>query len=130
MNHGLIARAVVFALALGVVGAGTAEAAPPPTGNAAFPRSGVAVYAEDAVGVGCRTFGFCSGIAAELLATATPRYLSARPNEAVLVTCRAADLARVVGFFGRGEDLITGWADASALLMRRDGRVPACGPLN
>jgi hypothetical protein len=129
MNHGRIARAVVLALALGLAGTGTAEAATAPAGNAAFPRAGVAVYAEDAVGVGCRTFGFCDGIAAGLTATATPRYLSTRPDEAVLVTCRTADLAKVVGFFGRGEDLITGWANAGALRMRGDGSVPSCGTL-
>ena len=129
MNRGRIGRAVVLALALGLVGTGTAEAATPPTGNAAFARAGVAVYPDDAVGVGCRTFGFCDGVAAELADTATPRYLSTRPDEAVLVTCRAADLARVVGFFGRGEDLITGWADAAALRMRGDAPVAACGAL-
>jgi hypothetical protein len=81
MKHGLTARVVVLAFALGLIGTGTAEAAPAPTGNAVFIRPGAAVYAEDAVGVGCRTFGFCDGAAAELAATATPRYLSTRPDE-------------------------------------------------
>jgi hypothetical protein len=130
MTHGLTARVGVLAFALGLIGTGTAEAAPVPTGNAVFIRPGAAVYAEDAVGVGCRTFGFCDRVAAELAATATPRYLSTRPDEAVLVTCRTADLAGVLGFFGRGEDLITGWADARELRIRGNARVPTCGPLS
>ena len=129
MDRGRIARVVVLTLALGLVGTGTAEAAPAPTGNAAFTRAGVAVYADDAVGVGCRTFGFCDGAATALADTATPRYLSTRPDEAVLVTCRAGDVARVVGFFGRGEDLITGWANAGGLRMRNDDAVASCGAL-
>jgi hypothetical protein len=127
MNHGRAARAIVLTLAVGLVDTGTAHAAP--AGNAAFTRAGAAVYPEDAVGIGCRTFGLCGGAAAELAATATPRYLSTRADEPVLVTCRAADLAKVVGFFGRGEELVTGWANADSLRIRHDDAVPACGPL-
>jgi hypothetical protein len=129
MLRGRIARVVALALLLGLVGTGTASAAPAPAGNAAFARAGVQVYPDDAVGVGCRTFGFCDGVAAGLARTATPSYLSTRANEAVLVTCRSADLARVAGFFGRGTDLVTGWANADALRMRDDDAVASCGAL-
>jgi hypothetical protein len=127
MNTGRIARVVVLALALGLVGTGSASAAP--AGNAAFARAGVQVYPEGAVGVGCRTFGFCDGVTGELARSATPRYLSTRAGEAVLVTCRSADLARVVGFFGRGDDVVAGWSNAAELRMRDDGPIPSCGAL-
>ena len=108
-----------------LAGAGTASAAP--AGNAAFVRAGVQVYPDDAVGVGCRTLGLCDGVAAQLSQSATPRYLSLRAGEAVLVTCRSADLARVTGFFGTGEDLVTGWSNAGGLQIRGGDPVPACG---
>ena len=129
MDTGRIARVVVLTLALGLVGTGSASAAPAPAGNAAFARAGVQVYPEDAVGIGCRTLGFCDGVAGELARTASPRYLSLRAGEAVLVTCRSADLARVVGFFGRGDDVVAGWSNAAGLRMRDDGSVPSCGAL-
>ena len=101
MNHRRTTRTVVLTLALGLVDTGTAHAAP--TANAAFTHAGAAVYAEDTVGIGCHTFGICNGAAAALAATATPRYLSTRADEPVLVTCRTADLARGVGQVpGRG----------------------------
>lgn len=129
MGRRRIARVVALAMMMTVVGAGSAAAAAP-AGNAAFVRAGVQVYPENAVGVGCRALGFCSGVAGELAESATPRYLSLRAGEPVLVTCRSADLAKVVGFFGRGEDLITGWSDTGGLQMRSTGGVPACGPLS
>jgi hypothetical protein len=129
MNRGRVVAVTLLTLAMGALGAGSASAAAPPVGNAAFARTGVQVYPEGAVGVGCATLGFCDGVAGELTASATPRYLSTRPGEAVLVTCRSAGLARVVGFFGHGEDVVTGWADAGAVRMRTDDPVPACGGL-
>jgi len=111
MGRGRIARVVVLATVLGLAGAGTASAAP--AGNAAFARAGAQVYAEGAVGAGCRTFGFCDGVAGDLARSASPRYLSTRAGEVVLVTCRSADLAKVTGFFAGGDD-----------------RVPVCGALD
>jgi hypothetical protein len=128
MGGGRVARVVVLAALLGLVGTGTAAAAP--AANAAFARAGVQVYPVGAVGAGCRTFGFCDGVAADLADTATPQYLSSRPGEAVLVMCRSADLAQVLGFFGRGDDVVSGWTNASALRMRTDDPLPACGALN
>jgi hypothetical protein len=130
MGGGRVAQVVVLAAVMSVLGTGAASAAPAPAGNAAFARAGVQVYPENAVGAGCRAFGFCDGVTAELADSATPQYLSNRSGEAVLVTCRSADLARVVGFFGRGDDVVTGWANASALRMRTDDPLPACGALD
>jgi hypothetical protein len=130
MVGGAVARAVVLAAVLGLVGTGSASAAPAPVGNAAFARAGVEVYGHSAVGIGCETFGFCDGVAADLAASASPQYVSTRPGEAVRVTCRSADIAAVVGFFGRGDDLTTGWANATALRMRSNDPVPACGLLD
>jgi hypothetical protein len=127
MVGGRVARVVVLAAVLGLVGTGSASAAPAPLGNAAFTRAGVKVYAEGAVGLGCQTFGFCNGVAADLAGSASPQYVSTRPGEAVRITCRLADLAKVAGFFGSGEDLVTGWASAGALRMRSKDPVPACG---
>jgi hypothetical protein len=129
MVGGRIARAVLLAVALGAVGTGTAAAAPASAGNAAFAGAGVQVYPESAVGTGCGVFGFCDGVTGELARSAQPQYRSTRDGEAVLVTCRSADLAQVVGFFGRGEDVVTGWANAAGLRMRSDDPVPACGAL-
>jgi hypothetical protein len=130
MNRGRVARVVVLALAFGVVGAGTASAAPaPPVANAAFTRPDVPVFAPGAVGVGCRTLGFCDGVARDLAASATPRYRSTRAGEAVLVTCRSADLAGVVGFFLGGDDVVAGWVNVAAVALRTDDPVPACGAL-
>ena len=129
MSWGRVARVLVLALFMGMVGTGAASAAPPPAGNAAFAAPGVQVYPESTVGVGCSTFGYCDGVARQLDDTAVPQYLSARAGEAVLVTCRSADLAQVVGFFGRGDTLLTGWANAGGVRMRADTPVPACGRL-
>src|SRR6476661_2443324 len=85
---GRVARVVVLAAVLGLVGTGSASAAPVTLGNAAFTRAGVKVYAEGAVGLGCQTFGFCNGVAADLAGSARPQYVSTRPGEAVRVTCR------------------------------------------
>ena len=125
-----VARAVVLAAVLGLAGSGSAAAAPVPVGNAAFARAGVEVYPEGAVGLGCQTFGLCAGAAADLAGSARPQYLSTRPGEAVEVACRLADLAKVVGFFGGGDDVVAGWATANGLHMRGPGRVPACGLLD
>src|SRR5689334_14586686 len=127
MSRGRIAWVVALTMGLGLAGTGTAAAAPTPVGNADFLRAGVQVYPEDSVGSGCRVLGFCDGVTGELGRTATPRYLSSRPGEAVLVTCRSADLARVVGFFDRGDGVVAGWANMSGLEMRGDGVVPSCG---
>jgi hypothetical protein len=127
MSRGRVAGVVALTVALGLAGAGTAEAAP--AGNAAFARAGVQVYPDDAVGADCSVLGFCDGVAGGLARAATPRYLSTRPGEAVLVTCRSADLARVEGFFGRGDDVENGWANAGGLQIRGDDPVPSCGAL-
>src|SRR6185295_15141842 len=79
MIGGRVARVVVLAAVLGLVGTGSASAAPVPLGNAAFTRAGVKVYAEGAVGLGCQTFGFCNGVAADLAGSASPQYVSTRP---------------------------------------------------
>jgi hypothetical protein len=129
MVGGRIARVVVLAAVMGAVGTGSAEAAPAPAGNAAFAGAGVQVFPEDAVGTGCGVFGFCDGVTGELARSTQPQYESTREGEAVLVTCRSADLARVVGFFAGGDDVVTGWANASGLQMRSDDPVPACGAL-
>jgi hypothetical protein len=81
------------------------------------------------VGGGCRVLGFCDGVADAIARSATPEYASTRAGEAVLVTCRSADLARVVGFFGGGDDVVTGWAKSDKVQMRGDDPVPACGTL-
>ena len=129
MSWGRVARVVVLALFMGMVGTGAASAAPPPAGNAAFSSAGVQVYPLETVGTGCSTFGYCDGVAYELADTATPQYLSTRAGEAVAVTCRSADLAQVRGFFGQGEELVAGWANAGMLRMRNQDAVPACGLL-
>jgi hypothetical protein len=125
-----LARVVAFAAVLGLVGTGSAAAEATPVGNAAFARAGVQVYPEGAVGLGCQTFGFCAGAATDLDASARPQYLSTRPGEAVEVTCRMADLAKVVGFFGGGDAVVAGCASGNGLRMRGTGRVPACGLLD
>jgi hypothetical protein len=128
-----VARVVVLALATGtasgLLGTGTAAAAGPPVANAAFTRAGTPVYETDAVGVGCRTLGFCDGAARALAASATPRYLSRRAGEAVLVTCRSGDLAGVVGFFDDGDDVVRGWVDGNGVALRGEDPVPTCGAL-
>lgn len=133
MGKGRVARGaalvVMVAAATGVTGAGTAAAGTAPAGNAAFASAGVQVYPEDAVGVGCRTLGFCAGVAAQLADSGIPRYLSRRPGEAVLVTCRSDDLARVVGFFGGGDDVVAGWSNAGAVQLRGGQPVPTCGAM-
>jgi len=129
MSWGRVARVFVLALFMSLVGTGAASAAPPPAGNAAFATAGVQVYPLDTVGMRCSAFGYCDGVASELAGTAVPQYLSSRPGEAVAVTCRSADLAQVRGFFGRGEDVVTGWVNAGMLRMRRQDAVPACGML-
>jgi hypothetical protein len=135
MNRGRrVARVVVLALATGaasgLLGTGTAAAAPrPPVANAAFTRAGTPVYETDDVGVGCRTLGFCDGAARALATSATPRYLSTRAGEAVLVTCRSGGLAGVVGFFAGGDDVVRGWVDGNGVALRGDDPVPTCGAL-
>jgi len=129
MAAGRAAGVAVLALAAALLGTGTASAAPAPAGNAAFARAGVQVFPEGAVGAGCRVLGFCDGVAGTLTRSATAEYASTRAGEAVLVTCRSADLARVVGFFGGGDGVVTGWASAGGLRMRGDDPVPACGAL-
>jgi hypothetical protein len=47
----------------------------------------------------------------------------------VLVTCRSADLAGVVGFFLGGDDVVAGWVNVAAVALRTDDPVPACGAL-
>lgn len=129
-SRGLLARAVGLALVFGVVGAGTAAAASPPVANATFVRVGAPVFAENAVGVQCRTLGFCDGVGDELMASSTkPRYRSTRVGEAVLVTCRSAGLAGVVGFFDGGDDVVPGWVDGGAVQLRQYDRLPGCGSL-
>jgi hypothetical protein len=130
MVGGRVARVVVLAAVLGLVGTGSASASPAPVGNAAFARAGVKVYPEGAVGLGCLTFGFCDGVVADLTASASPQYVSTRSGEAVQVKCQSDDLVKVAGFFGRGEDLVTGWANANALRMRGGDPVSACGALS
>jgi hypothetical protein len=130
MNRGRIAWVVALAVALGAGTTGSASAAPPPAANAAFVRAGVPVYPEGAVGAGCRVLGFCDGVAGGLARAASPQYRSDRAGEAVLITCRSADLARVVGFFGLGDDVVTGWANVASVRMREDDPVPACGALD
>jgi hypothetical protein len=120
---------VALALVAGLLGTGSASAAPAPAGNAAFVVPGVPVFPAGAVGTGCRVLGFCDGVAGALDRTARAEYASTRAGEAVLVTCRSADLARVVGFFGGGDDVVTGWVNAAGLRMRGDDPVPACGAL-
>ena len=121
------AGVVVLALAAALFGTGSASAAP--AGNAAFASAGVQVFPEGAVGASCRVLGFCDGVAGALDRSARAEYASTRAGEAVLVTCRSADLARVVGFFGGGDDVVTGWVSAGGLRMRGDDPVPACGAL-
>ena len=123
------AGVVVLALAAALFGTGSASAAPVPVGNAAFASAGVRVFPEGAVGASCRVLGFCDGVAGGLHRSGRAEYASTRAGEAVLVTCRSADLARVVGFFGGGDDVVTGWASAGGLRMRGDDPVPACGAL-
>src|SRR5690349_23301497 len=130
MVGGRCARVAVLVAVLGLVGTGSASAAPAPVGNAAFARAGVEVYARGAVGIGCETFGFCEGAAADLAHSAHPQYVSTRPGEAVRVTCRSADVAAVVGFVGRGDEVVSGWANANALRMRGSDPVPGCGVLD
>jgi hypothetical protein len=130
MNRTASARVVGLTLALMAIGTGTASAAAPPAANARFLAGGVQVYEDGAVGSGCRTFGFCEGVAEDLDRTATPRYLSTRKGEAVLVTCRSAGLAGVVGFFEGGEAPTPGWVRGDMVEdVRQDGRMPACGAL-
>ncbi|MDT7582162.1 MAG: hypothetical protein QOK35_3426 [Pseudonocardiales bacterium] len=129
MDKGRAAGVVALAMVAGLLGTGSASAAPTPAGNAAFASAGVEVFPEGAVGAGCRVLGFCDGVAGALGRSARAEYASSRAGEAVLVTCRSADLARVVGFFGDGDDVVTGWANASGLRMRGDDPVPACGAL-
>jgi len=130
MVGGRVARVVVLAAVLGLVGTGSASAAPAPVGNAAFARAGVKVYPEGAVGLGCLALGFCGGVVADLAASASPRYVSTRSGEAVQVKCRSDDLVKVEGYFGRGEDLVTGWANANALRIHDGDPVSACGVLS
>lgn len=130
MNRGAAARVVGLTLALMAVGTGAASAATPPAANARFLQGGVQVYDAGAVGVGCRAFGFCEGVADALGRSAVPRYLSTRAGEAVLVTCRSADLAGVVGFFAGGDAVTAGWVRGNLVEdVREDRGVPACGTL-
>jgi hypothetical protein len=129
MGKGRVARVVALTVVLAFSGAGSAAAAGAPAGNAAFAKAGVPVFPEGAVGVGCRAFGFCDGVAGQLARSVRAEYRSTRANEAVLVECQSADLARVVGFFGGGDEVVTGWANASGLRLRSDDPVPACGAL-
>ena len=126
----LVLTTMTTTVAIGLAGAGTASAQTAPAGNAAFVRGGVQVYPENAVGVACWTLGLCDGVADRLADSAVPRYLSRRPGEAVLVTCRSDDVARVVGFFGPGDDLVTGWSNAGGLQLRAGESVPSCGVLH
>lgn len=129
MGVGRAAGVVTLALAAGLLGTGSASAAPPPAGNAAFVSAGVEVFPDGAVGAGCRVLGFCDGVADELDDSPSVRYRSTRAGEAALVTCRSASVVRVVGFFDGGDDVTAGWANASRLRMRGDDPVPACGAL-
>ena len=129
MSWGRVARVAVLVMFMGLVGTGSASAAPAPAGNASFATPGVQVYPESSVGFACTTLGYCDGVANELTDSAIPQYLSTRAGEAVAVTCRSAGVAKVVGFFGRGEDVVTGWAHLSGLRMRDDAPVPPCGML-
>ena len=127
-NKKAAARVVGLTLALMAVGTGAASAETPPAANARFLQGGVQVYDRGAVGVGCRTFGFCEGVAEGLDRTGTPRYLSARRGEAVLVTCRSANLAGVVGFFAGGDGVTAGWVRGDTVEdVRQDHAVPPCG---
>lgn len=129
MDWGRVGRVVALATLLGAVTTGTAAAAEAPLGNAAFVSAGVQVYPLGAVGFRCRGLGLCDGVPAELAASATPRYLSTRAGEAVAVECESAGVAKVVGFFARGQDVVAGWADAGKLRLRTAEPVPACGVL-
>jgi hypothetical protein len=129
MGKRRVAGVAALTLVAGLFGTGSAAAAPAPAGNAAFVSAGVHVFPEGAVGGGCRVLGFCDGVADAIARSATPEYASTRAGEAVLVTCRSADLARVVGFFGGGDDVVTGWAKSDKVQMRGDDPVPACGTL-
>ena len=129
MGKGRAAAVVGLALVAGLFGTGSASAAAPPAGNAAFMSAGVKVFPDGAVGAGCRVLGFCDGVADELDHTPGARYRSTRAGEAVLVTCRSASVVRVVGFFDGGDDVVTGWANASRVRLRGDDAVPACGAL-
>lgn len=120
---------VALALVAGLLGTGSAAAAPATVGNAAFATAGVRVFPDGAVGAGCRVLGFCDGVADDLDHAAQAQYSSTRAGEAVLVTCRSANVVRVVGFFAGGDDVTSGWANARRLRMRGDDPVPACGAL-
>lgn len=128
MSWRRVARVAGLALAMGLVGTGSAAAAAP-AGNAAFTMPGVQVYPESSVGIFCTTFGACDGVAQDLDRRAIPQYLSTRAGEAVLVTCQSAGVARVVGYFGRGEDVVTGWANVNGLRLRGEDSAPPCGML-
>ena len=125
-----VAGVVGLALVAALFGAGSASAAPAPAGNAAFASAGVQVFPDGVVGVGCRVLGFCDGIADEVARSRRGEYRSERAGEAVLVTCRLGDLARVVGFFEGGDDVVTGWTMANRVRMRGDDRVAECSPLD
>lgn len=125
-----VAGVVGLALVAALFGTGSASAAPAPAGNAAFASAGVQVFPHDAVGVGCRVLGFCDGIADEVARSRRAEYRSERAGEAVLVTCRLGDLARVVGFFEGGDDVAVGWTMANRVRMRGDDRVAECSPLD
>ena len=126
MSQGRAAGVVVLALAAGAARDGDGDGRPGSGGERGV-RAGRACRssrrARSGPAAGC--WGSATGSPATLTRSAQAEYASTRAGEAVLVTCRSADLARVVGFFGGGDGVVTGWASAGE--PADAGRRPGAG---
>ena len=109
-------------IAVGVASANT----PDLVSDDHFRAAGVRVFDHNAIGVGCRVFGFCDNAnLAQLSGSAITRAVSENKGEPVVADCALNDLVRVV-LINRGDSsaVLRGWASARGVAI--NGSIEQC----